>query len=91
MAKTMNRAAQVASGRPSGIGACELRRVLIKSRMVTATCSMSALAHCGRHIEEHLSECCPMPGRDCSTVTRTSFGNSRAQAAKKAAGCFSAV
>jgi hypothetical protein len=32
-----------------------------------------------------------MPGRDCSTVTRTSFGNSRAQVAKKAAGCFSAV
>ena len=32
-----------------------------------------------------------LPGRDCSTVTRTSFGNSRAQVAKKAAGCFSAV
>ena len=64
----------------------ELRRVLIKSRMVTATCSMSALAHCGRHIEEHLSECCPMPGRDCSTVTRTSFGNSRAPGSEEGCG-----
>ena len=57
--------------------------------MVTVTCSISALAHCGhgsRHIEEHLSECCPMPGRDCSTVTRTSFGNSRAQGSEEGCG-----